>query len=435
MPGAKPVTTAPQPADRMPVIDAVKVLASQTIVWHHLALYGPIGRSAHAAAEDAFGWIADDGRAAVYAFLVIAGYLAAGSLLPLPGRPAPIGGLAAYLRLALARYRRLAPPYVVAVVAAVVVAAVARLAMNDADTPAPPTVGQLVAHAMMLQDVLGYPALSAGVWYVAIDLQLFLLLAAIAWLAQAVGRRHSARDHRGRPDREGRATPDPGDGTDPLVAAVTIAAVIAGVLASWTFCSRFQAFDAYAAYFFGAYGLGVIARWSREVPLPYPGDRRGRERLHPARCEWMAVVMAIAGIALLSGPDRRELVAVGVALLLILAPRARAEARGGESTVAASRAASLLVAATIAALARRSYSLFLIHYPVCLLANALFALATGGAWAPPGSAGVVAAVAAWLACNLASGVLYRWVESVEGRRRLLARLRGDAPPPEPLASK
>lgn len=34
---------------------------------------------------------------------------------------------------------------------------------------------QLLAHALLLQDLLDYEALSTGVWYVAIDLQLFAL--------------------------------------------------------------------------------------------------------------------------------------------------------------------------------------------------------------------------------------------------------------------
>ena len=47
---------------------------------------------------------------------------------------------------------------------------------------ASPGAGQLLAHALLLQDVLGYESLSAGLWYVAIDLQLFVLLA-VLWRA------------------------------------------------------------------------------------------------------------------------------------------------------------------------------------------------------------------------------------------------------------
>ena len=162
--GARRVTTHSVLAGRLPAIDLLKVLASQAIVWHHLVLYGPMARTARPVAEPWIDWLADHGRAAVYAFLVIAGYLAAGALLPRPGQPARIAGPAGGLQIVLRRYRRLAPPYLVAVGLAVAVAAFARWAMTDPDTPLAPGAGQLIAHALLLHDLLGYPALSAGVW-------------------------------------------------------------------------------------------------------------------------------------------------------------------------------------------------------------------------------------------------------------------------------
>ena len=39
-----------------------------------------------------------------------------------------------------------------------------------------------------MQNLLDFDSLSAGVWYIAIDFQLFTLLLFILWLARAVGR-------------------------------------------------------------------------------------------------------------------------------------------------------------------------------------------------------------------------------------------------------
>ena len=73
-----------------PWIDWGKAIASQLIVWHHLAHYGPLAPRVAAVWPDLMGWL--DGRAlyAVQAFLVMGGYLAARSLWP--ARRAARGG-------------------------------------------------------------------------------------------------------------------------------------------------------------------------------------------------------------------------------------------------------------------------------------------------------------------------------------------------------
>src|SRR5690606_28113044 len=86
--------------------------------------------------------------------------------------------------------------------------------------------------------------LSAGVWYVAIDLQLFALtalgFAAVGALPWAIARQHAG-----------------GAGQ---------ALVVAGIAASlWGF-NRVAALDMWAPYFFGAYGLGLLAHWAVQAP-------------------------------------------------------------------------------------------------------------------------------------------------------------------------
>ncbi|MGZ8261721.1 MAG: acyltransferase family protein, partial [Methylotenera sp.] len=62
---------------RFPAIDAFKAIASQLIVLHHLAAYGPLSDAVQQAAPGLISWLYDYARMAVQVFFVIGGYLAA----------------------------------------------------------------------------------------------------------------------------------------------------------------------------------------------------------------------------------------------------------------------------------------------------------------------------------------------------------------------
>lgn len=67
---------------RLAFIDALKAVASQLIVLHHLAFYGPMSDVANGLAPALFSWLSQDARIAVQIFLVIGGFLAARTLAP-----------------------------------------------------------------------------------------------------------------------------------------------------------------------------------------------------------------------------------------------------------------------------------------------------------------------------------------------------------------
>ena len=158
--------------NRFAFIDGLKVVAIQFILFHHLAAYGPLSADVQQVAPDLISWLYDYGRMAVQVFLVAGGYLAARALSP-SGAP-----FAAPLLVTICnRYLRLALPYIVSLLLAVLVATLARLWMDDEDfVAAAPSLAQGLAHVFLLQGILGYESLNAGVWYVAIDLQLFAQL-------------------------------------------------------------------------------------------------------------------------------------------------------------------------------------------------------------------------------------------------------------------
>ncbi len=385
------IPTHPGSDGQIACIDLVKVVAAQLIVWHHLVLYGPLPRAARPQAESLFGWLERDGRLAVYAFLVIGGYLGASALIPHPARPRAARESGGFVAQVWARYCRLAPTYLVALGCALAAASLARRWMSDVDTPAAPALADVLAHVVLLHALLDVPALSAGVWYVAADLMLFALLAAIAWVGRIV------------------ATwigPAPG-------ATVIVASVVMLTLVGWGVCSRIESLDDWPIYFFGAYGLGVLARWSR-LEHTEPGQN-GDDPGDGDRWTWIATLLALGAIAVWPETRPQALVAVAVAVLLAGLPRALPSP---DRPAAPRRAWQRCARRWLNAASQRSYALFLIHYPVSLVAGAFFTqwLAGQGVRSSEGasvSAGaLIGVVLTWGVCLVAADLLYRLVKGV-----------------------
>jgi len=319
-----------------PLVDWVKAVGSQLIVWHHLAFYGPMSDVVAPRARALFDALYHDARLAVQAFLVTGGFLAAQSLWhPRGSHGAPPGrAWRAWAAATAARYRRLAAPLLLALALAVLAAALARR-LGLPDAPAAPTVSQLLAHGFLLQDVLGIEALSAGVWYVAIDWQLYAAFAAIVWVARSAGAR---------------------------AAWWAGGACAALTLLSLLWWNRQPALDVWALYFFGAYGLGIAAH------------------LVAARSRRAAGSIALAAvIALALWVEWRSRIAVAGATALLLA-------------VLSARPQPVPLPRPVAMLARISYEVFLVHYAVLLAIGAVIHRVAPGSVA----ASVLGLFAVWL---------------------------------------
>mgnify|MGYP001764929924 FL=1 len=294
---------------RSVLVDGLKVLASQLIVLHHIVLYAPMARQAMPSWPRLDAFLLDEARWVVQIFLAIGGWLAALSLSRrVPTLP----------RALWQRWLRLVPMLAVALLA--VLAASALLPPDrwpDWVTPWP-TAGQFIAQLLLLQDVLGVPSLSAGAWYVAIDFQLHALLALLAVLLLRDG---------GRPAWH-TALPW-------AVAAMTLASVL------WF--NRDARLEAWAPYFFGAYGLGVLAAWAPRS--------RTMAALFVAAC---ATALAAA---VLDGRPRLAVAGLTAAALLALGSRGTLHGRGGR---------------WLAYWSDASYGVFVIHYAVIVAATALW---------------------------------------------------------------
>ncbi|NVM92429.1 peptidoglycan/LPS O-acetylase OafA/YrhL [Variovorax sp. SG517] len=362
--GAAPATRAApsSSAGRMPLLDAAKGIACAVIVGHHLSRYGPMPAGAYALAPDFFAWLADEGRLAVQVFLVIAGFLAAASL-------APDGTLRVERPVAriLQRYGRLVMPYLAALTVCVIVAAVVRPWLDEEVVPASPTFGQLVAHGLLLQDLLGYESLSTGVWYVAIDFQLFALALALVGLPSML-------------QRAGGAVPQ-----GLRARWLPVALVFGLAVASLVLFNRNAGLDDTAFYFFGTYGLGMLVFWI------------GRATRFSVWQSGIALLALIGAGALAIDWRSRIATALVTALLIAVAQR-----RNWLSPKHWPAAAMPLVR-----LGRMSYSLFLIHFPVLLAMNAAVANAgPHGSWFD--ACGLVATFGLSV---VAAALLYRWVEA------------------------
>lgn len=339
------------------VINLLKAVAAQLIVLHHLALYGPMTDHAQQLLPELFDWLAGSARIAVQVFLVVGGFLAAKSLAPnaQPGIADPLGAI-------WRRYVKLVPPFMAATLIAAAASALARQWMAHDSISDPATPGQLAAHALLLHSVLGYPSLSAGAWYVAIDFQLYAGAVALLWLAGAIA----------------------GKGRRPSLVPCLVAL---GCALSLLYFNLDADWDNWAPYFFGSYGLGMVAWWASD-PRRKP---RGAVLLQLA-------VFVPALIALVVSFRSRLALALMVACLLVVCGRLRIEGEGRTW-------------AAIDWLAKISYAVFLIHFPVSLLVNAAF---TRYVAAEPVLQGLGVLVA-WGASLLAGAGFHRYIEIPLGR--------------------
>ena len=335
---------------RLPLFDAMKALGCLAIVFHHLAIYGPMSDIVHQGAPAIIDALDIYAKLAVQMFFVLAGFLVAMQLTP-EGQAKP-SGLGQSFALILKRYKRLVTPFLFAVACAILITALVRPWFIHESLSAAPSLTQLFAHAFMLHDILGYEALSAGVWFVAIDFQLFAITVLLTALMT-------------------RAAPA-WKSLFPLV-MIGLAAL------SLFLINRFSEYEIYAPYFFGAYGLGMLAYWSTKPNLS--------SIVFPA--------IALLGAVALWIEFRTPIaVALATAVLVSVAGQTGLLERWPQSRI-------------LSWIGQRSYSIFVIHYGICIGFNALWSV-----WFPTGVwINAIGMLAAGVSSVAAGGLLYRYVES------------------------
>jgi peptidoglycan/LPS O-acetylase OafA/YrhL len=339
----------PAAATRLRCIDGLRAVSSQLLVWHHLAFYGPLADVAYPLAPVLLDWLVDPARFVVQVFLVIGGYGTAQHLTHVPA-----AGWRPFAGEIAGRYRRIGIPYVAMLPVAVLANHLAGRWMEHHSISAAPTLPQLAAHALFAQDLLRYEPLTAGIWYLAIDFQLFVLSLAAWMLALRWGGGKRAGRAGGDPAGRGRSTGEPCAGR--LLHSHLAILALPAVLSLFWF-NRDPAYEDWGLYHLGSYFLGMLVAAAVSGRLP-PSVLAGYLGL---------VVVAVA-----VDWRPRLLVAAAAAGLILLASRLERLPHapdGGRLGRGIGRQVGRHVGRLVGSLARISFSLFLVHFPVCLVVS------------------------------------------------------------------
>lgn len=358
-------------AERLLWVDAIRVVAAQLIVLHHLSIYGPVGDTLRTLLPGLIGWLDDYGRLAVQVFLVMGGWLCFRSL----NWAEPLG-LREVGRSIAHRWARLFVPFYAALCLVLLASVPGQAWLGGAAwVPSLPDLKTLLAHLFGLYDYLGIEALSAGVWYVPIDLQLHAIALLFAWL---VGR--FASDARGRR------------------AWFWVAVVGLGAI-SLLWVNRVPDWDIEPLYFFGSFALGMAAGGLAE-------------RADPEHRIAALVLIALTVLALLV--DWRVRIALALAVMLAIAAALRGLGAAFDARFRFKASSTLRPAGRrVAYLSDIAYALFLVHFAVCIVANAVFVRFTDGG---PITAAIFF-VAAWLCSLPVAAALHHAVERPLSTRR------------------
>jgi len=349
------------------LIDLLKVFAAILIILHHLSSYGQIAEDARTVLPGLMIWLFEYGRYAVQIFLVMAGYLAAQSLARFANTKFSSQNL---LRTIINRYLRLFAPYITALIFTIACAWLARFWVNDEFVGEQETLGQFIAHLFFLQDILGLDSISAGAWYVAIDWQLYSVLAILLISFSSY---------------------------QALIWFISVVAV-----SSLLYFNRSADYDTFFIYFIGSYGLGVLA---------YLAKNFADNKIQGLAKAALIVIGVIIAISTLQEVWLRNFLAWFVALLLFVLGNA------SYPKVSATSVLKVKLLSAIAWASPRSFCAFLIHFAFILLANTVY-IALGLHAHESGLLAISWMVVVLVCTGIAANYLYRWVEVPSGKLKI-----------------
>ena len=295
-------------------VDFLKTIAVQIIIFHHLCNYGIISLKVHELFPHLIDFVGLHGRYAVQIFLVIGGYLTAKSL------PQTLDKFGLW-KTVINRYLRLAPTYIVAIVITILCAMIARAIHYEDYIGESETIAQLLAHFFFLQNILQFESISVGVWYVAIDWQLYIFTACLLFFMRSFKK---------------------------------VLFILPIVIAfSLLYFSQYPLFEDYFIYFIGAYGLGIIAFLAE--------DTSHHETRQPARILLLLFILLILSDTFFE-LRIKNVIEIFLAVLLTLYGKRAYNSK------------NLKWSKICIWFSQRSYSAFLIHFSLLLLGNSIYYL-------------------------------------------------------------
>lgn len=345
----KPFSNPATGEQQLPLFLALRAVAALIIVWHHFAIYPPLRAWAEPLLGDALDWLAQHART-TQVFFVIGGYVMARTMSGHYWHRQRVGN---FLKQ---RYFRLGLPYLAVIAAIIPLSAFARGWVPDAVLGLPPALPQLLAHLFFLQDILGYEQLSAGLWFVCINIQLCILYVICLWARDGIGRRR-----------------------------LDFVGIVGWTLATLSLFhfNRDPTWDRWALYFLPYFFMGVIVHRT----LRSDGSRREL---------WLYFVLLIIAMAI--EWRWRLAVAAAVGLFLFAAETSGFSARWPRNRV-------------LARLGEVSFSLFLVHFPILVLISTFWARL---GWTSPAAASAGLTTAFF--CSIAAAfAFHRWIETPASR--------------------
>ncbi|WP_257450571.1 acyltransferase family protein [Archangium lipolyticum] len=346
-------------ARRMTLVDGLRGFAALAVVLPHA-----VGLFIFAGSGALSEWmvrVADFGHRGVEVFFALSGFVIAFSLRHTRLSPRGIG------QFILRRSLRLDPPYWVALgLFCGYLLLRAAMTGKPAELPSAP---HLLSHLLYLQDVLGYGQLNIAFWTLCIEFQFYLAFAVLLGCAQALSR-WSGRD-----------------GVLTMFFSVLFVVSLAWPMGLVEMRSH-QPHMMYLPSHVFIFLAGALTWWTLEGRLP--------------RAVWYAFVLGLWGLFLWK-LDSRVFVTAATSSILYAAGRSH-------------RLYTWLAARPLQYLGRISYSIYLVHVPLCMLL-----LAVKVRIAPPSDLVSLAFLGVCYAASIAAAhVLYTWVEApcLEWTKRL-----------------
>ena len=342
------------PTQRFTFLDALRGIAATGVAAFHISRYGPVAQAARQAIPSWLEVPLKHGWVGVQIFFVLSGFVIAYSLRASRVTPAFVA------QFAVRRSLRLDPAYWTTIAVVLVLSALVPSIFSDPALEGDPvSVGQLAAHLLYLQNILGLGNISVGFWTLCIEVQFYLMLIGALCLAQWIA-----------------GNSEPVCRQDLMRLAGVLA--LPALLSLFVF-SRDQSSEDWLIHFFCMFYLGILACWSLE------GKVRG----------WVFWAYGSAVVLRLGWQWSLD-----ISVALVTAVSIYVVGRRGHL-------GDWLNIGWLQYLGRISYSLYLIHYPVACVITALGYELTGTS---------AIAAAGWLVAALAISIvaadlLYRAVES------------------------
>jgi len=303
---------------RSAFIDNLKGVSCILIMLHHLAFYGPMSDVAMAVIPEVIDFLFVYGRMAVAVFLVIGGFLTGQKLFE-----QNVFAHKSVFQLIWHKYQRLVIPYLAAIILAIICSFIVSRWMTHPSISAMPEPEQLISHLFFLQNLLGYESLSAGLWYVAMDFQLFALTALALFFIDSVLPKHWSYQR------------------TQIISVIMIGLV---TLASLFVFNLDDSYDTTFLYFYVAYGLGILA---------------ARIAQTQSKMFLLFLLLDFLLFALYLDFRGRSLIAGMTAAVLCLSY----QSWWGNSKIWMN---------PLAKLGRMSYSIFLVHFPISLVVSSIW---------------------------------------------------------------